>query len=249
MSYEKSIEQIGDRPGVGIQQWLVRRTVQRFLGSEDSASVLEIGTGVGRVAVEVSRLGHHYLGVEPTSSLRDAAQHRLSALGTTSEIIDSALPDLPGVVGSSFSHAMALHVLEHASSSEAALQWIRGIATKVRPGGRILIVCPNFLDLGGYFYDADWTHGWVSTTSRIVMVGEEAGLKVVDERDLRGTFSNAPMRTLLCLLSWLFPTHLVNWSVFRLFKIRNFGTGIQTALFWRMSWVVFERDVNTGQRP
>ena len=80
------------------------------------------------------------------------------------------------------------------------------------------------------------------------MVGEEAGLKVIDERDLRGTFSHPITKAFLCVLSRLFPTNLVNWSIFRLFKIRNFGTGIQTALFWRMSWVVFEREASEPLR-
>lgn len=211
------------------------------MGDSQPGLVLEIGTGVGRVAVEISRLRHHYVGVEPTLSLRSAALARLGTTYQSAKVVNSTLPDLPGVADQEFSYAMALQVLEHANSSEAALQWIEGIARKVKPGGRILIVCPNFLDLQGYFYDVDWTHGWVSTTQRISMVGTEAGLRVFEELDLRGSFSNPIIKALLCVLSWCFPTQLVNWVVFRSFKIRNFGTGIQSGLLWRMSWVVFQR--------
>lgn len=244
MSYERSIDWIGDRPGRSFQQWLARRLVERFLGDSKPGLVLEIGTGVGRCAVEISRLGHRYFGVEPTTSLRNATLTRLRASSQSAKVVNSTLPDLAEVAEQEFSHALAINVLEHASSSETALQWINGIARKVKPGGRILIVCPNFLDFEGYFYDVDWTHSWVSTTSRISMIGAEAGLRVVEERDLRGSFSNPIMKTALCVLSWLIPTQLINWVMLQFFNIRNFGTGIQSGLLWRMSWVIFQRDLD-----
>jgi SAM-dependent methyltransferase len=241
MRYEQSISRIGDRPGAGFQQWLARRTVDRFLQGQKSATVLEIGTGVGRIADEVSRRGYTYVGVEPTRSLRAAAQQRLFQRDTKNYVVDSSLPELIGLEDNFFSHVLALHVLEHADSADSAAEWLSGMARKARVGGRILIVCPNFLDLRGYFFDTDWTHHWVSTTSRIATLGEEVGLKVISEFDLRCTFKNYFARFLLATLSALFPTQLVNEVCRKVFGLRNFGSGIQTALFWRMSWVEFEK--------
>jgi SAM-dependent methyltransferase len=241
MKYEQSISRIGDRPGSGLQQWLARRTVSRFLADVKTATVLEIGTGVGRIADEISRRGFTYVGVEPTGSLRIATQQRLAQINSENLVIDSSLPKLDGLEDNFFSHALAVHVLEHADSADTAFEWLNGMARKVRVGGRILIVCPNFLDLRGHFFDTDWTHQWVSTTSRIAVLGEELGLKVVEEFDLRCTFKNIFARFALSLLSALFPTQLMNSLFQRAFNLRNFGSGIQTALFWRMSWVEFER--------
>jgi cyclopropane fatty-acyl-phospholipid synthase-like methyltransferase len=241
MKYEQSISRIGDRPGAGLQQWLAKRTVKRFLGNEKSAIVLEIGTGVGRIADEVSRLGFAYIGVEPTESLRSATEQRLTQLNTNNAVIDSSLPELHGLDNDYFTHALAVHVLEHATSAESAAEWIEGITRKVKVGGRILIVCPNFLDLKGHFFDTDWTHQWVSTTSRIAVLGEELGLKVKTETDLRFTYGNIFARSILAAFSKFFPTQLMNGLFRRVFGLRNFGSGIQTALFWRMSWVEFEK--------
>jgi cyclopropane fatty-acyl-phospholipid synthase-like methyltransferase len=241
MKYEQSISRIGDRPGSGLQQWLARRTVKRFLGREQSAIVLEIGTGVGRIADEVSRRGFSYIGVEPTESLRIATEQRLTRLDTNNKVIDSSLPELQGLDDEYFTHALAVHVLEHATSAESAAEWLEGIQQKVKVGGRILIVCPNYLDLKGHFFDTDWTHQWVSTTSRIAILGEELGLKVITETDLRFTFRNILARSILAVLSKLFPTQLLNGLFHKVFRLRNFGSGIQTALFWRMSWVEFEK--------
>jgi len=241
MTYEKAIDRIGDRPGVGIQQWLARRIVRRFLGDAQSASVLEVGTGVGRIAVEISRLGHNYMGVEPTSSLRVAAQDRLRQIGSSHQVVNSSLPELSGVPDAYYSHALAVHVLEHAPSADMAFEWLRGIARTVVPGGRILIICPNFLDLKGYFFDTDWTHQWVSTTSRIAVLGEEIGLEVVDEFDLQGTFKSSIVRLFLSGIGKIFPTRVANNFFRRFFGLRGIGSGVQTAFFWRMSWVQFKK--------
>jgi SAM-dependent methyltransferase len=241
MKYEQSISRIGDRPGSGLQQWLARRTVSRFLKDTKNASILEVGTGVGRVALEISRRGFTYIGVEPTESLRVAAQQRLLELDTTNSVINSSLPELHGLEDNFFTHALALHVLEHAESARSASEWLAGMAQKLCVGGRLLIVCPNFLDLKGHFFDTDWTHQWVSTTSRIAVLGEELGLRVVNEFDLRFTYKNFFARSILAFLGKLFPTQLMNNLFQKLFGLRNFGSGIQTALFWRMSWIEFEK--------
>jgi 2-polyprenyl-3-methyl-5-hydroxy-6-metoxy-1,4-benzoquinol methylase len=241
MPYEKSIDRIGNRPGSRLQGWLARRLVEKFLLDAKGCTVLEIGTGVGRIAEQIVRRGHSYVGVEPTASLREEAKTRLSTRGLIGEIIDDALPELSRLQDRTFTHALALHVLEHAENSNSAAAWLSSIAARIRPGGQILIVCPNFLDLRGHFFDVDWTHQWVSTTSRIAMLGEELDLKVIRETDLRGTIQNPIAKLPLGVISRLIPTEFLNWVFRRFFGLRNFGSGIQSAIFWRMSWVVFQK--------
>jgi SAM-dependent methyltransferase len=238
-NYENSIDRIGDRPGATVQRWLSRRLVSRFLVGEYPCRVLEVGTGVGRIAEQVLLLGHSYVGVEPTSSLRLAASSRLATIGHSDAVIDDQLPHLASVCDNDFSHAIALHVLEHARSSEEVAEWLGAIMRRVRKGGRILIVCPNYLDLKGHFFDVDWTHQWVSTTSRLACLGEELGLTVLEETDLRGTFSNPVLKFFLATLNRVFPTQFANVFFLRWFGLRNFGSGIKSAFLWRMSWVVF----------
>ncbi len=244
MMYNASIQRIGDRPGSGIQVWLARRIVRKFLkfGRQSDLKVLEIGTGVGRIAHEVLGLGHSYVGVEPTQSLRSAAFNRLKAFDGEFQILDSRLPTIENLEGMEFSHVLAVHVFEHAESPAAAHSWLSAMASRVETDGVILIVCPNILDFRQYFYDADWTHVWESTTSRIASLGEELGLEIVEERDLRGTFSNLLAKSILATCSKLIPTGPLNTLFMKYFGLRNFATGIQTAFFWRISWVVFRRN-------
>jgi SAM-dependent methyltransferase len=242
MKYENSITRIGDRPGAGIQQWLVRRLADRLFGpDEPRPSVLEIGTGVGRFAYEIVRRGYDYVGVEPTATLRFAAHARLKDANVSAKIVNARLPELEELADSGFTHIVASHVLEHAETPAAALEWMESMTTKLGTRGKILIICPNALDLKGYFFDSDWTHSWISTTSRIAAIGEELGLEVVEEIDLRGTFSNPIIKFVLSVVSKFFPTAIVNLIGLRFLGLRNFGTGIQTALLWRMSWVVLQQ--------
>lgn len=239
--YEQAISRIGDRPGTSLQSWLSRRLVERFLDNDKNCSILEVGTGVGRFAEQVVKLGCEYVGIEPTKTLRDAANDRLTRHGFGALVVDDSLPELSTLDDRFFTHGAALHVIEHASSSEVAIEWLTAISQRVEADGKILIVCPNAMDLGIHFYNVDWTHQWVSTTSRIVSLGNEIGLEVVDRKDLRGTFSNPVIKAFLAIVAKLFPTELVDRLCLRILGLENFGSGIQSALFWRMSWVVFRK--------
>ncbi len=242
--YESAITRIGDRPGTSIQDWLARRIVRRFLkfGKQHDVSVLEIGTGVGRVASQVLARGHSYVGIEPTQSLRLAAVERMTTQYSKGRVFDSRLPSLHGLTESGFTHVIAVHVLEHAEGSKSAFEWLSAMAEKTASGGVLLIICPNILDFRGYFFDSDWTHGWESTSSRIASMGEDVGLEVLEEMNMRAGFSNPIIKFPLALAGKIFPTDLLNYVSLKSFGLRNFGTGIQTALFWRTCWVVFKKN-------
>lgn len=243
MTYEAVGSHMQGRPGQKFQQWLAARLVRRFLAdASDEVRVLEIGTGLGWVAEQIIRSGHQYVGVEPTTTLRNAALQRLSQSSLSTPILDCSLPSLTGVQRDSFTHVIASHVLEHASNSSEALAWLEAMRNCLAPNGKLLIVCPNYMDLRRWFFDVDRTHQWVSTTSRIVSLGEELGLRIVEQKDLRCTASSVWAKAPLALLSHAFPTGMINQVSNRLLGVRSLGTGIQTALFWRMSWVVFRVD-------
>ena len=93
--------------------------------------ILDFGAGIGTFARELVRRGHAVACLEP-----DPAQaQRLAAEGLP--VVD----DLAGLPDASLDYVYTLNVLEHIDDDGAAL---RGIAARLRPGGRLLVYVPAF---------------------------------------------------------------------------------------------------------
>jgi SAM-dependent methyltransferase len=93
--------------------------------------ILDFGAGIGTFARELARHGHVVTCLEP-----DAAQAR-RLLADGMPVVDdlAALPD------ASLDYVYTLNVLEHIDDDAAA---VRGIAAKLKPGGRLLVYVPAF---------------------------------------------------------------------------------------------------------
>jgi SAM-dependent methyltransferase len=99
------------------------------------AWLLEIGCGTGHNLDMLRRFGR-LDAIELDSSARALASQRLGHAVT-----DAALPELPGVPDRAYHLIALLDVLEHVDGDEAAL---RSIATKLAPGGSILVTVPAY---------------------------------------------------------------------------------------------------------
>ena len=93
--------------------------------------VLDFGAGIGTFARELARHGHAVTCLEP-----DAAQaRRLAAEGLP------VVGDLAELPDASLDYVYTLNVLEHIDDDAAVL---RGIAARLKPGGRLLVYVPAF---------------------------------------------------------------------------------------------------------
>ncbi len=104
----------------------------------------------------------------------DASARALASRRLGHEVADSALPELPGVPDRTYHLIALLDVLEHVDGDEAAL---RSIATKLAPGGSILVTVPAYQ----WMWSAhDEAHHHKRRYSRrgLRSVAEAAGLKV-----------------------------------------------------------------------
>ena len=137
-----------------VHWWYVARRriladlIAREISLPDEARLLEIGCGTGHNLDMLSRFGR--------------------------EVADSALPELPGVPDRTYHLIALLDVLEHVDGDEAAL---RSIATKLAPGGSILVTVPAYQ----WMWSAhDEAHHHKRRYSRrgLRSVAEAAGLKV-----------------------------------------------------------------------
>ena len=251
--YETKINELtaSRRPGKGFKNYLDSLLIKRIMKSVEpvrgnvsgNLEMLEIGTGSGQLAYQMLQadVSLQYLGVEPTNSLRAATTELLSPYGSRARLIDSSLPQLVGTSDNSFDVCVMFHLLEHAPDQYQAHQWLSAVFSKVKQGGRVIIVCPNLFDYKTYFYDGDWSHGYPTTSRRIELLGIDAGFRSIEATDLRGNSNNLLVKGILRVGSFCVPTGLINFLGQKLLKVSYLGMGLQAALFWRNCWVVLEK--------
>ncbi len=100
---------------------------------------MEIGPDVGHIvtpAAASGKFGHAWL-FEPNRAVHDVLSR---SAGTLSHTISAAMDDFSDVPDGTISLAVMIHVLDHITEPLAILRQIR---TKLKPGGRILIVTHN----------------------------------------------------------------------------------------------------------
>jgi SAM-dependent methyltransferase len=129
---------------------------------------LDFGAGIGTFALEFARNGGDVACLEP-----DAAQAaRLERLGLR------AYRTLDDVADGSLDYVYTLNVLEHIDDDAAAM---RGLAAKLRPGGRLFVYVPAFPVL---YSSMDRKVGHLRRYRRegVAALVEGAGLRGVDAR-------------------------------------------------------------------
>jgi SAM-dependent methyltransferase len=250
--YETKINELDSskRPGQRAKNYIDNLLIKRIVSSlkpllreGEHIQLLEIGTGSGQLAKRLLTVEANidYVGVEPTDTLRNATAINLSGFSNRANIVDSSLPELPNLGDSCFDACLMFHLLEHATDQIQAHIWLDSVFNKLKPGGRVLIVCPNVFDYGAYFYDGDWSHGYPTTTRRIELLGIDTGFDSIEAFDLRANTQNRLMKALMRVASAIMPTELLNVLGKKIFGVSYIGMGIQAALFWRNCWVVLEK--------
>jgi SAM-dependent methyltransferase len=128
---------------------LVERDKLRFVrGLPAGARVLEVGAGDGRFVSRLNDAGFDAFGIEPSASGARRAEARGARVtrGTVEHL------DLES---GSLDAAVVWHVLEHLVDPAAALG---RVATWLRPGGRIVVACPNLASLQARIGGDRWFH-------------------------------------------------------------------------------------------
>jgi len=107
--------------------------IARQISLPADARILEIGCGTGH---NLAMLGHfgRVDAIEVDGAARDVASRRLGRA-----VMNAPLPALSGIEAGTYDLIAILDVLEHVEEDRDALI---GMASKLRPGGRILITVP-----------------------------------------------------------------------------------------------------------
>lgn len=201
--------------------------------------LLEVGPGLGYLAKAAHQFNvADYIGLEPNETLRVGAEKAASPYS----VVSGGLPDIPNSIHHNYNIAILVHVLEHARDGHEARSWVQGLLENLAPDGAIVIVSPDIVDYGGYFWDTDWTHGFPTSNRNVGQVFLDLGANVTFSQRMRLGRVDPVMSSLGWWLPKLFPTRLANVVGRRIFG-RDVGTGLQVAALWSLTFVVGKNSV------
>lgn len=123
-------------------------------------------------------------------------------------------------------------VLEHATDYLNAREMLVSAYDKLSADGNIVVVVPDFLSWGKYFYDIDWSHGFPLTLNRLNQLLMDAGFEIVLSKYYEATSTNALISTSLYFISKLMPVKLFDWISLKLFN-KKFCSSFMSLFGWR----------------
>jgi|GEM_PF-991366 2-polyprenyl-3-methyl-5-hydroxy-6-metoxy-1,4-benzoquinol methylase len=197
-----------------LNEGFAKRNSRKIMGLlQPGGSVLEIGTGEGPVAKNLHPQ-YKYTGYEPNPAL--AA--RMNADGIF--VHAKTVPPLLEKDGSQ-DVVVAIHVLEHMTDVKEAQVLLDEIRRVLAAGGHLFLICPDFLDFGPTFYDADYSHSFVTTRNRLSQMLVDSGFTLVENHFIYGPFDYFP--GVFCNLAVKLVFLMVH-PIRKLFAIENMYT-------------------------
>lgn len=148
------------------------------LRRQDLGRTLDVGCGIGR---NLGALPPGSVGVDHNSDAVGLARSMGHDAFTVEEFLDGGL-----AVAAAFDGLLVAHVVEHLDR-EQALHLLGDYLRYVRPGGRVLLVCPQ--ERG---YASDPTHVWFAQESDLIGLVGALGLEL--ERSFSFPFPRAAGR-------------------------------------------------------
>jgi len=209
-----------DQP-TGLGAALVKRAARRIWATASPAPgsrILEIGPGRGDFADLCLAQQMDYHAIEPNRQLADTLRQR----GAT--VTCERVPPVPSVEGK-FDLVVMINVMEHMSGMEQALQTATQVRDVLKPGGRFLIHCPDYLSWRTHFFNCDFSHNYVTTRRRLSQLLINAGYASTESCYLSGPFGG-PAAVLLAALASHLPFGALeslwpnNRLISRLFKLQ-----------------------------
>lgn len=196
-------------------------------------TLLEVGVGFGYFANVCRDNDMDYIGVDMNQNL----VNELSRQGL--DVICSAIPPFPQTVDKVDVIWMS-HILEHARDYLHAREMLQAAYDKLDTGGHIVVIVPDYISYGKYFYDIDWSHGFPVTRRRLNQIISDVGFEVILSKHHVSGVTNGAVTTLLGLLFKLMPVRLCDWISFKLFK-KTFCSSFMSVFGWRQIIVIAKK--------
>ncbi|MDR3000636.1 MAG: class I SAM-dependent methyltransferase [Fibromonadaceae bacterium] len=152
-------------------------------GLPQSPKVLEIGVGRGDFAQYLKSIGVNYTGIEANSNLCN----RLNEQGFN--VIYSQVPPFPKELErETYDLVVMCHIFEHLKDWQEALKVLGEIFALLKPGGRLLLFHPDYLDWGMDYFDRDYSHSLILTRNRVDNLVSDSGFKIIHRDSFRSFF-------------------------------------------------------------
>lgn len=150
-----------------------------WLNGRRPGRLLDVGCGNGRFVLWMQELGWDGTGVEPDAEAAEVGRRQYGAPIVTGQLHEARFPD------ASFDAITLHHVIEHVHDPLGVLQECRRI---LRPGGRVVLVTPNYRSAGHRLFGPSWLslevprHLVLFSRGSLAACAERAGLSVLQTR-------------------------------------------------------------------
>jgi len=193
-------------------QLLYQNIIKVKPAAEDA---LEIGPGKGDFCDHWLNQGRNITAMEANSAMG----RLLSNKGV--RVVEAFAPPLPFDTAE-FDVVVASHVIEHMPSVTKASELVEEMTRVCRPGGLVCIVAPDVRAWKLDFWNADYTHNYVTSPRRIEQLFLNTGLQVESQLLFSGYFSGIRGR---------FFSFVANFLPARLIDCLPHGTFLQVKLY------------------
>ncbi|MBW2046492.1 MAG: class I SAM-dependent methyltransferase [Deltaproteobacteria bacterium] len=174
-----------------IGEWLVEissEIIFRYTSLTSGMRILEIGPGLGIFADICLKRNIEYYAVEPNQQMASALEKK------GIKVIRAIVPPLPEFK-MTFDAVVMIQVLEHMDTMRDAIHITQQIWRVLKPGGKLIISSPDYLNLRLNFFNCDFSHNYVTTHRRVKGLLINAGFSSFKHFYLSGPFSG-----FLCIL-------------------------------------------------
>jgi len=196
-----------------------KELVKFYLGSLcDGQKILDLNPGFEGIYDELDGSNVEYIGLEQNPCVRDFLEKR----GIT--VKDWKIPKIP-LDDNSVDYVLSTPFIEHLPSYIDALNFLLEVKRVLKPGGKILMIVPNYLTLKAIFFE-DYKHGWVTTKKRMVDMLSDCHYDVLGHRYTIGwiTMRMNPFTGFLRFVTYIALVFLRCSLVERLLEVTKLST-------------------------
>ena len=137
-------------------------------------SLLEIGTGKGRVARACRDFGIDYFGIDCSAAVVEQAQ------ADGFRVVCACVPPLPDLAGFKPDVVVSIDTLSNLPSYEQTQGFVAGAGSCLDPGGLFLLMAPDLQFAKWSFWDPDLTRGFPTTRRRLARLLDQAGFDIIE---------------------------------------------------------------------
>jgi len=242
-SYSSHLKRLEGRPGEKFQNHLVEGFFNRIITEtnikkDSDHSIFEIGPGAGRFARKALEAGINYSCTEITQSMRDQLNIIYREFSNPNPLYDFRVPGAPVDLNNKFSAVVAIHVFEHNLNHQDAREFLVDCFKILKPGGSLIILCPDYPSYGNMFWDVDWSHSYPPTKNRLKSIMADVSFKDIQVKAIRGIWSNPVIKILLAIGDKFFPVRVLDFTIEKFLGVEMLATGASIGYLKQNLWAV-----------